>query len=587
MLPKLIKTVNTSTNQVEVTGGIAYATFGNALQAIDLLTGDIIHTLQLPQSQTLTGLAREGTMLYTMDSNKTLQAIDISGITMVSRGSLNLPDGAGKLFVSNGIAYADAINDNFRGGFATADVSNPDNITLISASDVTSPFVAPGTELVPNGSGIGVLIGSNGVNVLDLMNISDPTNTNAFLTRIELPVAPQSVALASGIAFVADGSSGLQVINYLPFDNKGIPPTVSISSAITDADPNTLDIQVIEGSSIPIKVTINDDVQVRNVELLVNGNVVANDVSAPFDLFTTLPTLASGTTSVSIQVRATDTGGNSTLSNILTYGLVKDNAPPIVIGTTPDIQRAGANIASISAWFNEAIDPSRLNLSGLTLMNLGADRVIGGGDDQVVKIGSVQLTAPKRLVILPETALNSGEYQLTINPDIIADIAGNTLASPFTLQFTNLNVPADSVAWISKVDGNWNNPNNWSTGSVPTNGAKVIIDIPNANPLITLSTSVTLSSIHSEEPFLFTDGGFFYRTNTLTLTGSSVFNGGLTTTTSSVAFGGNANITVDGSNASLAINRPTNLSFSDITASNGAKIALSDYSANNTTFRAT
>jgi len=220
-------------------------------------------------------------------------------------------------------------------------------------------------------------------------------------------------------------------------------------------------------------------------------------------------------------------------------------------------------------------------------MNLGADRVIGGGDDQVVKIGSVQLTAPKRLVILPETGLNSGEYQLTINPDIIADIAGNTLASPFTLQFTNLNVPADSVAWISKVDGNWNNPNNWSTGSVPTNGAKVIIDIPNANPLITLSNSVTLSSIHSEEPFLFTDGGFFYRSNTLTLTGSSVFNGGLTTTTSSIAFGGNANITVNGLNASLAINRLTNLSFSDITASNGAKITLSDYTANNTTFRAT
>ncbi|MBD2152111.1 Ig-like domain-containing protein [Pseudanabaena sp. FACHB-1277] len=585
MLPKLIKTVNTFTNQVEVTGGIAYATFGNALQAIDLLTGDIIQTLQLPQAEILTGLAREGTMLYTMDSDKTLQTIDISGITMVSRGSLNLPDGAGKLFVSNGIAYAAAINDNFRGGFATADVSNPDNITLISASDVTSPFVAPGTELVPNGSGIGVLIGSNGVNVLDLMNISDPTNTNAFLTRIELPVAPQSVALASGIAFVADGSSGLQVINYLPFDNKGIPPTVSISSSITDADPNTLDIQVIEGSSIPIKVTINDDVQVRNVELLVNG--VANDVSAPFDLFATLPTLASGTTSVSIQVRATDTGGNSTLSNILTYGLVKDNAPPIVIGTTPDIQRAGANTSSISAWFNEAIDPSRLNLSGLTLMNLGADRVIGGGDDQVVKIGSVQLTAPKRLVILPETALNPGEYQLTINPDIIADIAGNTLASPFTFQFTNLNVPSNSVAWISKVDGNWNNPNNWSTGSIPTTGANVIIDIPNANPLITLSNSATLSSIHSEESVLFTDGGAFYRSNTLTLTGSSIFNGGLTTKTSSVAFGGNANITLNGLNASLAINGLTNLSFSDITASNGAKITLSDYSANNTTFRAT
>ena len=165
-----------------------------------------------------------------------------------------------------------------------------------------------------------------------------------------------------------------------------------------------------------------------------NGNVVTNDVSAPFDLLATMPTLASGATSANIQVRATDTGGNSTLSNILTYELIKDNAPPVVIRTSPGTQRIGVNNSPINIWFNEALDPSRLNLSGLTLMDLGVDGVIGGGDDQVVKLASVQLTEPQRLVILPETGLKPGEYQrreyqLTINPDIIADIAGNNLVS--------------------------------------------------------------------------------------------------------------------------------------------------------------
>ena len=37
------------------------------------------------------------------------------------------------------------------------------------------------------------------------------------------------VAIEADIAFVADGSSGLQAANYLPFDTKGIPTTASIS----------------------------------------------------------------------------------------------------------------------------------------------------------------------------------------------------------------------------------------------------------------------------------------------------------------------------------------------------------------------
>ncbi|MGH2413758.1 MAG: Ig-like domain-containing protein, partial [Microcystaceae cyanobacterium] len=117
---------------------------------------------------------------------------------------------------------------------------------------------------------------------------SDPTVTGSINS---------SSAIASGIAYVADGTGGLQIINYLPFDNRGVAPTVSISSSIADADPNTSGILVVEGSAVPIKVTINDDVQVRNVELLVNGQVVTNDVSTPFDFFANVPILASGATS--------------------------------------------------------------------------------------------------------------------------------------------------------------------------------------------------------------------------------------------------------------------------------------------------
>ena len=82
------------------------------------------------------------------------------------------------------------------------------------------------------------------------MSVLDPSDTNLFLTRFELPVSPNSVFLASGMAFIADGTSGLQVVNYLSFDNQGQPPDVTVSSIIPDLDPGTAGIQITEGSSI-------------------------------------------------------------------------------------------------------------------------------------------------------------------------------------------------------------------------------------------------------------------------------------------------------------------------------------------------
>ena len=46
---------------------------------------------------------------------------------------------------------------------------------------------------------------------------------------------------------------------------------MTITSAVADVDPNTAGIQVLEGTTIPIRAAVSDDVQVRNVELLVLG----------------------------------------------------------------------------------------------------------------------------------------------------------------------------------------------------------------------------------------------------------------------------------------------------------------------------
>ena len=38
-----------------------------------------------------------------------------------------------------------------------------------------------------------------------------------------------------GIAFIADGTSGIQVVNYLPFDNQGDSTQEYFADGITDA----------------------------------------------------------------------------------------------------------------------------------------------------------------------------------------------------------------------------------------------------------------------------------------------------------------------------------------------------------------
>ena len=293
--PILLQTINVTVSQVKVINGVVYAAVNGELRAYDLLTGEKIQSLSI-SGNTITGLAREGSILYTMDSGNVLRAVDISGFQMVARGSVALPHGGGKLFVGNGIAYVPTNSAN--GGFVTVNVSNAASPLLISDSQVPAGTSVAGVALAVNGSGIAVVTGNasgfQGANkAVDLFDVSNPSNTYNFLTRIDLPDTSFDLAIAAGLAFIADGTGGLQVVNYLSFDNQGVAPTVSISTSATDVDPSSPGLQLVEGSTIPITANVLDDVQVRNVELLVNGTVVENAVSFPFNLIAILPTLAS------------------------------------------------------------------------------------------------------------------------------------------------------------------------------------------------------------------------------------------------------------------------------------------------------
>jgi len=523
MNPRLLKTINVAASQVEVVDGIAYVAVGFQLQSYDLLTGDALESLTLGGSD-VTGLAKEGSYLYTMDRGSVLRVVDVSAANMTLRGSLTLPAGAGKISVGGGIAYVAAANQAF-GGFATAAVADPDRLTLIAKSSATLTTASPFPVVAVNGSGLGLVLGGGQgtYTSLQVFNVADPANTSAFLTSFPLPADPYGLAIAEGIAFVADGASGLQIVSYLSLDNQGVAPGVAIASSGLDVDPTSAEIQVVEGSLVPIQVQVSDDVQVRNVELLVNGTVVQNAVTFPFDLRAAMPTLAEGSDTVTVQARATDTGGNSMLSTPISLKLVSDTMPPIIADLTPhDGSVHGPTFRSVTILFSEAMDASTVTAKNV---------VLSGASGTLLPV-SVELRAGGKVAEFVYSRLDPDNYQILIKSSLLKDRAGNVLGD--AQQSSSFSIREDAAVWTSPFGGFWELPGNWEGGVLPASTNDVIIDVP-GNGMVTLRGTVSIQSLLSRNPFtlsgtlavastLEVDNAFLLRTGS-TLAGATVVPG--------------------------------------------------------------
>ena len=432
MLPVLKQTININASQVEVVDGIAYATVGTSLRAVDLLSGEQIQQVTLPSSGTVTGLARDGSYLYGFISGPDIFfTVDISNsaaVTLKGQLTVSIASTDVGVFAGNGVASLAG------SGLSTIDISDPANPILISSAD--NFFTA--RNVVLNGSGLG-LVSQEGLGV-GLYSLSDPQNTNNFITSFDTSGFTYDVAIASGIAYVADGTGGLQVINYLPFDNKGVAPTVTITSPVVDLDPNQAGIQLLEGGSIAIQANVTDDVQVRNVELLVNGQVVSNDLSFPFDLNAIALSNDPNAPVVNVQTRVTDTGGNTSLSNILTFDLVPDTI-------APKIDSFFANMRTATIRFSEALDTTNITAANFTLIN---------SSNQTIVPENIQFRDGDRTIQLTYPALAVGNYQLVIDAAQLSDRAGNALgvediikafniASTMVIDFESLRIDGASL----------------------------------------------------------------------------------------------------------------------------------------------
>jgi hypothetical protein len=146
---------------------------------------------------------------------------------------------------------------------------------------------------------------------ISLYNVSDPTQTSRFLTTLQTPGIAHAVTLYNGLAYVADGEAGLQVVNYLAYDTGRIPPTISLTTDFP-LDPPTAE----EGKLVEVTALASDDVQVARVQFFVNGVLIGTDGSFPFTQQYVTPLIDPNSISnlFTLRARAFDTGGNSAWS---------------------------------------------------------------------------------------------------------------------------------------------------------------------------------------------------------------------------------------------------------------------------------
>ncbi len=421
-----------STAQAVATdGGIAYVGLASGeVVSVDMVSGAVLNRLKVNGAIQDVAVGQE--TLYALVQG-TLYVIDIhdGDMSLLGNVTANGSVGAGgrrlRLFVGGNRAYT-----SYLSGFNVFDLTDPQHPTFIRQNDTTA---RGWIQMISNGSGTGLATvgaastddGPHNVSVYDLG--ADKAGA-VLITTFETPGLATALAVYNGLLYVADGNSGLEVINYLAHDTAGVSPTISLSASFS-LQPA----QAEEGKLVRVSAAVDDDVQVRNVEFFVDGVRIATDGNFPFEVRFVTPSRSSTRSSFKLKAKATDTGGNFAWTPEYTVNLVPDATPPRVKSTFPT---AGAIVGSsdtVIAYFSEPINTATLTPGGFAVVEAGPDGLFGTPDDVVKAAGTLSWrgTINAATLMFP-TNLPAGQYRATVRAPV-ADLAGNAIASPVSWQF--------------------------------------------------------------------------------------------------------------------------------------------------------
>ncbi|RKX30553.1 MAG: hypothetical protein DRP71_14840, partial [Verrucomicrobia bacterium] len=423
--------IATSADVVVTNGNIIYAGLDNGdIVAYDLNSGIELNRITVGSTRFQDFELGDGYLYALVHQN--LYVVEVDGAFMQQAGSaISSPGIVGvgnrrwRLFY--GIDYLLAAHSQ---GYNAFDLSNPAAPSLL-AQNTTNQF--GWKRIVANGSGLALAAVSpnstdDGAHDIDVYEIGLDADESTYLTTFLTPGLAADVAINNGLGYVADTGSGLQVINYLAYDDQEADPTCALSS-------NAFEGKFEEGKVMRLLAAVSDDVQVRDVQFLVDGDLAFRDGNFPFSHRFVAPTIAEAGESFTIQAIATDTGGNTSVTDIQVITLVPDATPPTVRFVKPVDGSIVGEVDKAVLIISEPIDLDTLDSTSVRVTEAGEDALPGTGDD--VMIGGITFQTSEDVTVLTlsiNPAAGPGLYRIEVNANL-TDLAGNGVSPTFTSRF--------------------------------------------------------------------------------------------------------------------------------------------------------
>jgi hypothetical protein len=414
-------------NAVVAANGIAYVgTEGGEIVRVHIATGSVLGRTRL--GSPVRDLQFGGNRLYAA-TQAGLTVLQFFGEDLEVIGTTESP-GLGsdplRLFIGGGIAHL-----VYSFGYNVFDVADTTSAPVFLATQNTGQ--RGWKQIVDTGSGTGVAAVSpnlsfDGPHNISLYDLRDPS-TNRFLVEFETPGVARAVSLNNGIAFVADHTEGLTIVNYLAADRGTTAPSISLAASFP-LNPA----EVENNSAQSVTVDARDDVQVRNVEFYVDGALVGVDGNYPFEFRFLTPALTASKTNFVFQARAFDTGGNSTWSQAVTTRLLVDTTAPRAFASEPTASGFGASITNLAAFFSEEMAAATFVTNTFVLKYAGADRRFDTDDDETINIAPTYREGERTATLSFAAPLPPGRYQASVATNV-TDLAGNHLVRPLAWNF--------------------------------------------------------------------------------------------------------------------------------------------------------
>ena len=422
--PTLVTSVpGTTASTLELVDDLIYANSVAGMRVLDAVTLDEIEIIPVAAAQ----LEYHNGFLY---AGGNLRVVDVRiPHSPVLGGTAVLDSAPTDFFAGNGLVVATTFD-----GLRLLDVTNPANPLRLDDGD---PF-ADCYGVALNGSGLALVARDNfGLTIFDITTPTQVTAVRQINTgRCRDVRLHEGIAVTVGFRGVSSTLGTLTTVNYLSFDGAGQSPTVSLTPNVVDVAPGTPGIQVFEGTPIPLQVAASDDLQVRRVELLVNGIVTEVDTSFPFSFTRIIPPIMGEARTLTLQAKASDMALNEAATSPLVIEILPDTTPPMLADTQPTEGSTVFAPGAISLTFNEIMDATVLNLGAVSLVGLGPNGVLGGGDDTVLALTGIEPRGlGQRIAITPASTLPPGRFRLTVNTNVLRDLVGNFVSTAPVLNF--------------------------------------------------------------------------------------------------------------------------------------------------------